>query len=215
MPHPTRLLPLVLVGGCAGGAFHQATLVHDCKPGDANCHRAVPAAPLAVGATLRPTVEVDVAGSLMPVVALRSSREDIIEIVDGALVAKQPGLAAVLIGSSDGTVLDFQHVWVARPTAIVVERPSPVGAGVEEIAGPVELVTGEQLMLTSSLLATSQRLAGEGDMAWTVAGDSDAIALLRDGSSGRRRLVARHAGTAHVTVAALGLTTTVDVEVVP
>jgi hypothetical protein len=218
MPHPTRLLPLlasVWLGGCAGGAFQQATLVRDCKPGESNCHRAVPAAPLAVGAMLRPTVDVDVAGSLMPIIALRSSREDIVSIEDGALHARKPGLAAVLIGSSDGTVLDFQHVWVAQPTAIVIERPSPMGAGVEEVSGPLELVAGEQLMLTSSLLAVSQRLAGEGDMAWTIAGDDSAIALLRDGSSGRRRLVARHAGTAHVTVSTLGVTTTVDVEVMP
>jgi hypothetical protein len=209
-----RLALLFLLSGCgSAGAFHQATLVKDCKPGDANCHRAVPAAPLAVGTRLRPTVEVDVAGSLMPVVALRSSREDVLAIEDGAMIAKKPGLAAVLIGSTDGTVLDFQHVWVAQPTAIVVERPSPVGAGIEEVLAPIELVPGEQVMLSSSLLAVSQRLAGEGDMEWTVEGD--AVTLLRDGSTGRRRLVARQAGHAHVTVSALGISTAIDVEVMP
>jgi hypothetical protein len=198
-----------------GGAFGQATLVHDCRPGDANCHRAMPAAPLAVGSRLRPTVEVELAGSLMPVVALASSREDVLAVENGALVAKKPGLAAVLIGAQDGTVLDFQHVWVAQPTSIVVERPSPVGSGVEEVEGPVELVAGEQLMLTTSLLAQTQRLAGDGDMTWEIAGDDGSIALLRDGSDGRRRLVARKAGHAQIRIATLGLEATVDVEVVP
>lgn len=207
------LLPF-LVGGCAmGGALGQASLVHDCQPGETGCHRSMPAAPLAVGARLRPDVRIDLAGSITPVVALRSSREDVVAIENGALVAKKPGLAAVLIGTSDGTVIDFQHVWVAQPTSIVVERQSPEGPGAEEITAPLEIVAGEQMMLTSSLIAGTQRLAGDGDLDWKVTGD--AIDLLHDGVPGRRRLVARHAGKAHIEVAALGVTDEIDVEVVP
>jgi hypothetical protein len=210
------LLFSLLLSGCAmGGALGQATLVHDCAPGEAGCHRAMPAAPIAVGARVRPDVRVDIPGSIAPVVALRSSREDVVAIEDGALVGKKPGLAAVLIGTSDGTVIDFQHVWVAQPTAIVVDRELPDHAGLEEVSAPLELVAGEQLMLTSSLLAQTQPLAGVGDLDWTVQGDAGAIALLHDGTPGRRRLVARKPGAAHVVISALGVSTTLDVEVVP
>jgi hypothetical protein len=185
----------------------------ECNPGDSTCRRAAPAAPIAVGARLRPDVRIDVRGSVMPVIAMSSSREDVVAIEDGTLVAKKPGMAAVLIASADGTVIDFQHLWVAEATGIVVERPSPVGNGSEEVIGPVQLVAGEQLLLTSTMIAGAQRLAGENELEWTV--ESDAVTLLRDGSTGRRRLVARAPGVATVTVGALGVSTSFDVEVVP
>lgn len=214
----TRIPLLLLVLGASAcgtvGAFGQATMFRECSPGDANCRRATPAAPIAVGARLRPDVRIDVRGSVMPVVALSSSREDIVAVEDGALVAKKPGMSAVLIASADGTIIDFQHLWVAEATGIVVERPSPVGNGVEEVVGPLQLVSGEQVILTSTMIAGAQRLAGESELAWEVENPA-AITLLRDGSTGRRRLVARQPGIARVTVAALGITTTFDVEVVP
>lgn len=203
------------MAGCGtAGAFGQATMFKECHPGDSTCRRAAPAAPIAVGARLRPDVRIDVRGSVMPVIALSSSREDVVAIEDGALVAKKPGMAAVLIASADGTVIDFQHLWVAEATGIVVERPSPVGNGSEEVIGPLQLVAGEQLLLTSTMIAGAQRLAGESDLAWAVENDA-AVTLLRDGSTGRRRLVARTPGVARVTVGALGVSTSFDVEVVP
>jgi hypothetical protein len=206
------LAAAALLGGCGtAGAFGQATMFKECGSGDPTCRRATPAAPIAVGARLRPQVSVDVAGSVMPLVALSSSRDDVVAIEQGALVAKAPGMAAVLIATADGTVIDFQHVWVAEPTAIVVERTTD--AGLEELVGPLELVPGDEVMLNAALLGGAQRLAGEGDLEWKL--DGDAIALLRDGSSGRRRLVARKAGAAHVTIASLGLSTTFDIEVMP
>lgn len=206
---PPLWLPLLLLAACgATGAMGQASLLHECKRGDDGCHRATPNAPLAVGARLRPDVQVDAAGSLMPVIALTTSRPDIVAIEDGALVGKAPGMAAVLIATRDGTVIDFQHVWVAAPTAIVVER-----AGGEELDGPVQLVAGEQLVLGSSLIGGSQRLSGEGALAWQVQGDG--VSLLQDGASGRRRLIARAPGHATIVVAALGVSAAVDVEVVP
>lgn len=171
---------------------------------------AAPGAPLAVGARLRPDVSVDMAGTVMPVVALTTSRPEVVAIEDGVLVGRAPGMAAVLIATRDGTVVDFQHVWVAMPTAMVVER-----AGGDEVVGPLQLVAGEQIVLASTMIAGSQRLAGDGEPDWQVDGDAAAVSLLRDGATGRRRLIARAPGHAQVVVAALGISTTVDVEVVP
>jgi len=200
------LLAVVGAGACGGvGAFGQATMFKE-KPGPGGD------APLAVGARLRPTVSVDVAGSVMPIVALSSTREDVVAIEDGALVAKTPGMSSVLIATADGTVIDFQHVWVAAPTAIVIEQERADDR--EELVGPLELVAGDQVMLSAALFGGAQRLTGEGALDWTVEGDG-AIALLRDGATGRRRLVARKPGAAQVTVATLGLHTRFDVEVVP
>jgi hypothetical protein len=211
---PLLVLALAAAGCGARGAFSQATMFKECSTGDATCRRATPAAPIAVGARIRPDVRVDVAGSVMPVVQLSSTREDVVAVEDGTLVAKQPGMSAVLIASADGTIIDFQHLWVAEATGIVVERPSPVGSGVEEVVGPLQLVAGEQVLLTSTMLAGAQRLAGESDLAWEVDGPAT-VTLLRDGASGRRRLVARAPGVARIRVAALGVETSFDVEVVP
>jgi len=207
------LLAAASLAGCGtAGALGQATMFKECAAGETSCRRAAPAAPIAVGTRLRPTVSVDVAGSVMPVVALASSRQDVVAIEGGALVAKAPGMAAILISTADGTVIDFQHVWVAAPTAIVVERAAPDGAGVEEVVGPLELVAGDQVLLSAALLGGAQRLAGDGDLTWKVDGDG-AIALLQDGVTGRRRLVARKPGAASITVASLGLTARLSIEV--
>ncbi|MCB9558818.1 MAG: hypothetical protein H6709_00905 [Kofleriaceae bacterium] len=200
------------------GALGQATMFKECSPADAGCRRAAPAAPLAVGSRLRPDVQVDVAGSVMPVIALASSRPEVVDVVDGAMIARAPGMAAVVIATPDGTVIDFQHLWVADADRLVVERPSPLGGGAEEIVGPLELVAGESVLLSSTLLGGAQRLAGDGGATWTATacdGCGEVVALLQDGVAGRRRVVARAPGTARVTVTASGVTATVDVAVVP
>src|SRR5688500_17258816 len=80
---PLRLVALAMAGCGAAGAFGQATMFKECNPGDSTCRRAAPAAPIAVGARLRPDVRIDVRGSVMPVVALSSSREDVVAVEDG------------------------------------------------------------------------------------------------------------------------------------
>jgi hypothetical protein len=221
MTSPPLLLAAtaLLAAGCgARGAMGQATMFQECSPSDPGCRRAAPAAPLAVGARLRPDVRVDIAGSVMPVVALSSSRPDVIAVEDGAMHARAAGMAAVLIATADGTVIDFQHVWVAPADRIVVERAAPIGTGSEEVLGPLELVAGEDVLLSSTLMGGAQRLSGDSAIDWQVescAGCAEVATLLRDGSTGRRRLVARAPGTAQVTITGPGVSTTLDVAVVP
>src|SRR3954447_5636574 len=84
-------------GGCGTvGAFHQAALFRECRAGDAGCKSVAPNAPLAVGAHLRPAVEIEIAGSATPDLRVLSGRPDIIASDDDGLRGVRPGLAPVL-----------------------------------------------------------------------------------------------------------------------
>ena len=65
-----------------------------------------------------------------------------------------------------------------------------------------------------ALWNNAQRLSGDGDAQWSTSSDG-VVSVMRDGSSDRRRIRARAPGTTKVTVALGGVTTSVDIEVVP
>ena len=203
------------------GAFHQAALFRECRAGDDACKSLAPGAPLAVGAHLRPAVEIEIAGSATPSVRILSGRPDIIAADGDVLRGVHPGIAPVLITADDGSVIDFLHVWVAAPTRLAVEAAPSRGEPTEEVAAPIQLVVGESRWLVPAVFGGAQRLAGAGDVAWTVDCDAGAaascasVALLTDGAPDRRRLIARAPGKARIALDGLGLTTALDVEVVP
>ena len=124
------------LGACGTtGALRQAALFRECHAGDAACKRMAPDAPLAVGARLRPAVEVEIAGTVTPTVGVESGRPDVLAVDHGVLRAVRPGVAPVLITADDGTVIDFVHVWVAAPTRIAVEARAARADAPEEVAG--------------------------------------------------------------------------------
>lgn len=201
---------LLAVSACGtAGGMRQATLVGQCAAGDAACARKAPLAPLAIGARFYPELSTEIAGTSTPNLRLESADPRVLAVEDGALVAKDAGIAAVLISTDDGSVVDFVHVWVAPVTQIALARTDG-----ERIAGPIGLVVGEDLTLVPSLLSGAQKLAGDAAATWTVDNPA-ALAILQDGSANRRRLRARAPGKAKVTVALGNATTSVDVEVVP
>jgi hypothetical protein len=200
------------------GALGQANLFRECRAGDGSCTSLAPSAPLAVGARLRPAVDVEVKGSAMPDVKVLSGAPDVLAADGDVLRGVAPGVAPVLITADDGTVIDFVHVWVATPTRLAVDAAPAKNDPSEEIGAPLQLVAGETRWLSPAIFGGAQRLAGAGDLAWKVTCDRDPcapIALLTDGSNQRRRLVARSPGTAHIALDGLGLHADVDVEVVP
>ena len=201
---------MLLVSGCAmGGAMHQATLVGQCAENDAACSRRHPLAPLALGARFHPDVSAEIAGTSTPSLRLESAAPDILSVEAGDLVAKQPGAAAVLISTDDGSVVDFEHVWVAPVTHITLSRRDG-----ERVEGSLGLAVGEDVTIDPALWNGPQRLSGDEDLQWSVS-DDHALAVLRDGSAGRRRLKARAPGHTTLTVALGDSKATLDVEVVP
>ena len=189
--------------------MHQASIVGQCAADDAACSRRHPLAPLAIGTHFHPDVSAEISGSATPNLVLDSADPSVLAVENGALVAKAVGASAVLISTEDGAVVDFQHLWVAPVTAITLARRDG-----DRIGGAIGLAVGEDITLVPTLWNGAQRLAGDSDATWTVSADGP-LAVLRDGSSDRRRLRARTPGTATVTVALAGVEASVDVEVVP
>lgn len=209
MRNPLPFL-LPLAAGCAmGGAMRQATIVGQCAEDDAACSKRHPLAPLAIGATFHPDVSAEISGSAVPNLLLSSADPSVIAVENGALVAKAPGASAVLIATEDGTVVDFQHLWVAPVTAVTLARRDG-----DRIGGAIGLAVGEDVTLVPALWNHAQRLSGDAEATWTTSADG-IVSVLRDGSTDRRRLRARSPGRVTVNVAMNGVSTAVDVEVVP
>ena len=198
-----RFLGLIAVTGCAmggSGAMKQATV--GASP------TRQPANPIAIGTRFHPEIATTLAGTTTPNLRLESALPDVVAVEDGALVGKSPGASAVLITTDDGSVVDFLHVWVAPITKISVARRDG-----ERVDGPIGLAVGEDITLVPALWSGAQRLAGEGEVTWTVSGDR-VVSVLRDGAPDRRRLRARAPGKATITLALGQATTTLELEVV-
>jgi hypothetical protein len=208
-----RTLPcllLLLPAACgAGGALRQATLVGQCAEGDAACSRRHPQAPIAVGTRFYPEVSASIDGSSAPNLVLESAAPDVLVVEGGALIARKPGTSAILISTDDASVVDFVHMWVAPVTKLTLMRRDG-----DRVDGAIGLTVGEDVTLTPALWNGAQRLAGAGDVAWTVSPEG-AVSILRDGSPDRRRLRARAPGKATITASLGDASASVDVEVVP
>jgi hypothetical protein len=203
------LLCLVPLAACGGmGAMRQATLVGQCAADDVACSRRGPQAPLAIGTKFYPEVSTEVAGTTTPNLILESASPDVVAVEDGALVARKQGASAVLISTDDGSVVDFIHVWVAPVTKITLARRDG-----DRIGNAVGLAVGEDITIQPALWNGAQRLAGDGEVVWTVS-NAAAVNVLRDGSSDRRRLRATAPGKTTVTVAQGETQTSIEIEVV-
>lgn len=160
-------------------------------------------APLALGASFQPEVLAELKGDAAPVLSLISGRPDVLAFERGRLWGRAPGLAPVLIATSDGVVIDFYHVWVARATRLALRRSDEAGKDLGEMLAGFDFVVGESVYLTPRVYYEAQELTGDVDAEWSVA--PPLVEFLRRGVPGDRRLLARRAGEAKLRVAVAGV----------
>lgn len=203
-------LLLVSTAGC-GGAMGQVSS-QDKGASDKGGILSSLDAPLAVGGTVRPSLRVEVQGSTPPPVHLVSARPDIVDVVNGNLVGRRAGMAAVLV-ATDAEVLDFVHVWVTPMERVEVHILEPNGSEGGVVMEPVEMVIGESIRLVPHAYSANEALVGVQTSSWTV--EPPIAQVLREGLPGRVRLVARTAGIAKVRVAMLDKSSTIDLKVLP
>jgi hypothetical protein len=170
-------------------------------------------APLAVGGEVRPAFQMSVAGSTPPPTHLVSARSDVILVRDGVLVGQSPGVAAVLVAMPDETVVDFLHVWVEAANRIDVHGIDGSGADLGPLTDALDMVPGERMRLVPHAYAGAEQLAGVAPATWTV--DPPIAVVLREGLPNRVTLLARTAGTADVRVAMAGVTSHLQLKVIP
>lgn len=209
------LLPVLFASllGCAqgeAGALEQAGFSAACSDDDVGCVELGLSAPLAVGATLTVDLVALGAGQGLPSASLESARTEVLEVRGTELVPLAPGITALLLSAEDGSVIDFFHVASEAPDALAFLRADDP----RRIETAVQLLVGDELVLVAAPSRAGQRLAGSVESAWSV-DEPETIALLTTGQTGERRLVARAPGTATVQVAALGLSTSLSIEVLP
>jgi len=199
--------------GCGIGALGQIRTGDDCAPGDHDCTVTGLQAPLAVGASMRPSVGAELRGSGSPSLTIWSAAPDVITVLDGRITAHREGVSALVVAMRDGTAVDFVHVWTRTPDRIELHGVSPNGDDLGELRDTVELVRGESLHILPRPYADAQHLLGDAAARWEV--EPPLVDVLRDGSKGRRRLVARKPGRARLTVMSLELAQTLDLVVHP
>jgi hypothetical protein len=199
--------------GCGGGALGQVSFSDNCRAEDATCEGHGFDGPVAVGATVRPDVRVDLKGSAAPAAHFTSVADDVLRADRGLFEGKSPGVAAVMLVTDSGTVLDFFHVWVKEPTHLRLFEVSPNGGQGEPISSRIDLLDGESMKLAASLFGDGQPLVGDATQEWTL--DRPIAAILHDGRASRRRIVALEPGKATLKVRSLEQTVLVDIVVHP
>ena len=185
----------VLLAGC--GAMRQAAVVaHDgteTKP---------LGAPLGVGASILPEVSFGTQTGAAQVLSLVSGSAHVIAYERGRLWAKAPGVAPILVLTPEGVVVDFYHLATARATRIVLHRSDDEGKDLGEVQEGVDLLVGESLYLSPRLYADAQQLMGDVGADWSSV--PPIVDVLRRGIPSTRRLVARSAGYAKLSVSLAG-----------
>jgi hypothetical protein len=200
--------------GCAtsSGALEQLDVSGSCDEGDAACVADGLSAPLAVGARFQLSVASQSAGSVLPTIVVESARQDVIRVEGLTLSGESEGLSAVLFVTPNDRVIDFVHVTARQPNRLAL-NPLDDLAGYGPIDGVVQLLVDDELAVMPTLYFADQRLMGQAEVTVEVSGDG--ISVLSEGLGARRRIVAREPGNASAIFTMAGLSTTLEVEVLP
>ncbi|OGQ23982.1 MAG: hypothetical protein A2138_11885 [Deltaproteobacteria bacterium RBG_16_71_12] len=203
---------MLLAPGCSDGQLAQSAVDAPCPAGDLDCEAAPTTAPIAAGALLALEIRPVIVGGVSAAVSLRSGDDAVLVVEDGLVRAVAPGVAAVLAVGDDGAVVDLTHLSVIKADRLTLHRGG--GAERDERALPtaIQVFPNEELSLSLRTWSGAQELAGDVLDRWTVS--DPAFLLVDQGFPAERRLRVPAAGTATLTIDAVGLQQTLSLEVV-
>lgn len=214
---PTFVLLALGLGGCGvAGGLGQAKVAADCKASDDTCDPGGLDAPLAVGATATPKVAFSLRGAGAPSWRFESADPSVLLAEQGRITGVENGVVTLMVTADDGTVFDFFHVWVKQPTELALAGVTPGSATAGPLGPRIDLLPGEALRLSTSLVGDGQALVGDAPQTWKVTtadGARPPIAVLDEGAPHKRRVVAVAVGKATLTVSALGLSRELEIVV--
>ena len=125
--------------------------------------------------------------------------------VGDALVAKTPGFGTLVARDRTGTVVDFQVLKIAKPTAIAVFAKDV------EILGDTSMSSSETRLFRATARAGTDDLAGVLNYEWTV--DKPDVIQVNPTGTGSVNITGRGPGSATLTVTGGTLTQTLTVTV--
>jgi hypothetical protein len=196
------------LSGCGGMGMGQGVM--SAKDGD---DAKALNAPLAVGASIQPHVEMNLAGTATPTLVLLSAQPGVVTAEGGRLTGRAPGVSAILVTTKDGEVLDFYHLWVEQASRATLHRLYRDGRDMGEVREGIDLLVGESALLTPRIYRDSQELAGAVQGRWSV--DPAVATVLSDGVDERRRLLAVAPGQATLGVKIANVSVSVPLRVLP
>ncbi len=203
------LIGLAVLAGCGTGGLEQANFSGECER-SAACGGNLNDGPLAVGGTLELRPRIELPGVGTPSTSIVAVDPTVIDVVGDRVTGVGSGMTALLVTDEAGLVLDFFHVFVELPDHLQVTRVDGELTGAD-LDGVIELLVGDELMLSPRPTLGTQLLVGVAPAQWGV--DTSAVSILADGDPSRRRLVAREVGPAVITIESMGLSRTLTINV--
>lgn len=208
------------IGPPSAGAYGRGNVAPECGALSQACLTGGLNAPIATGAKLGLGVDTQIAGSGAPPTTLESVNPDIALVEAGVLTAFQPGMVGLLMNGPNGAVTDFIHVFIADPDDLRLIRFNDAGIPLGAVRDDATLLVGDEIYVVVEAFADSQPLLGLFKTTWTVdvtEGDPDQppLIVVDDLVFGWFRIVARAPGTVTLNAEALGITKTLNIEVLP
>lgn len=171
-------------------------------------------APIALGSTLEIAIDYKIAGASGPPTKIETANPLVLKGEGGTRVtAAGEGMSALFFVGPDGMIIDFLHVWVARPDELRVLRYSSGGALLGPVQERAQLLVGDEILVSVETYGGGQALLGNYPLTYTAS--SNAVRIVPDPVAGWYRVVAREAGTASLAFEALGMKKTWALEVLP
>lgn len=171
-------------------------------------------APIAVGGLVDLDLRYQIPGSSGPPTVLESADPTVLKVEGGSRVrALTPGASAILFLGPDRGVLDFLHLWTQTATELRVIRYTHQGTPLGRVTPSFKLLVKDEVLVSVEPYANGQPLAGNFELQRKLQGTS--VGVVPDSVGGWYRIVARAAGTTEIAFTALGLSTSLSVEVEP